>query len=142
MPEVINLSYSHSKARQDTRAFAAQKSHILRGATVLETIDCRNWNPPPPDLCRRYSGVSQPLQTSVFRQEPRGWNIVSRAANQAIQKIKRERIRGRVALVVFCMHGTHRSVTVAEYLARPFECEGWDVSVVHMHRQRMPGDRR
>lgn len=45
-----------------------------------------------------------------------------------------------IALTVCCMQGTHRSVSIAERIAKDLRKERIKVKVKHIHRETMPKD--
>lgn len=49
--------------------------------------------------------------------------------------------RGGVAVGTKCGSGTHRSVSMAEELAREVETWGWEVVVMHLDIRGCPGER-
>ncbi|KAF2134391.1 hypothetical protein P153DRAFT_380202 [Dothidotthia symphoricarpi CBS 119687] len=115
----------------------------------LYTIDASNMTPPPSQICAAYSGLSPVVQEYVM-QDARAREAVRRAVKELLAFGERKRGgRGRneVALSVCCVAGTHRSVSIAERIAREVNTEvrrlggGDGVRVVARHVHRVRGKR-
>jgi RNase adaptor protein for sRNA GlmZ degradation len=119
----------------------------------LYTIDARHIRPPPPELCREYSGISKRIQDVVMED-----GDARRAAHRAVERLLRfgeeERRSTRygsgggsveVSMSVCCHAGTHRSVAIAERIAQVVKSEvrrmgcGEGVVVICRHVHRVKG---
>ena len=148
-PTVYLITYATSLLTPLSSLLASQLP--LRSPPIphLYTIDARSMQPPSPDLCAAYSGIS-PLIQNIVMQDP-GAMRAAREAVETLLAFGEARGRGRVGggsgsmevcLSVCCHAGTHRSVAIAERIAqcvksevRRLGCEdGVRVVCRHVHR--------
>jgi hypothetical protein len=116
----------------------------------LYTIDARDFLVPHPRLCREYSGLAAQVQEVVLG-DVRARAAVERAVGELVGFVREcggsERER-EVCMAVCCTGGTHRSVAIAEAVARGVvkrvggvEGRGKGVKVVVRHVHRVRGGR-
>ncbi|KAL5442111.1 hypothetical protein PMIN06_009149 [Paraphaeosphaeria minitans] len=146
-PTVWIVTYAHSLAATPSAAHETLTSHLPPGTPHLYTIHAYNMTPPPPHICSAYSGVSPIVQDYVMR-DPRARQAVADAVHSILAHGRREmrmEQQGRraaetdVALSVCCVHGTHRSVGIAERIAQRLMGMKLGARVVVRHVHRVKG---
>lgn len=71
MPSAYLISYSRDALRSGSASARRDLDRAIPAhAHEIATLLCAGWLPPPPDVCRRYSGVSRRVQDYVLR-DPR-----------------------------------------------------------------------
>ncbi|KAL8916086.1 MAG: hypothetical protein Q9208_008711, partial [Pyrenodesmia sp. 3 TL-2023] len=97
-----------------------------RGTPCILRLSCINMKPPPSEMCRRCNGLDRELSDWLFRH-----GEYQEVCDRALDKIERavdrwrpERHGPRLVAVIKCRAGVHRSVAMAEELARTVE--RWD----------------
>lgn len=93
-----------------------------RFPTVL-TLDLSEHLPPPPDLCERFTGLDDEIVEAFFSTRANEDEFHS-ALRELRQKLKGWPRGGCVAALINCTAGKHRSVAMAERLAK--ELRSWD----------------
>ncbi|KAJ4992552.1 hypothetical protein SVAN01_01935 [Stagonosporopsis vannaccii] len=141
VPTVYLLSFSADRT-PTTRAFVALlNQHLPPHITLQYTIDARSFLVPPTRICENYSGITGIVQDEVLR-DVRVRQEVGHAVDELTQFV---RAGGReTGVAVYCTAGTHRSVAIAELIARGVSGEvrrlgskeGVKVVVRHVHRVR------
>lgn len=141
LPTVYLLSFSTDRT-PTTRAFAALlNDHLPHRIPLQYTIDARSFLVPPSRICENYSGVAEIVQREVLR-DPRAQREIDCAVGGLMGFVAQERRETGVA--VCCTAGTHRSVAIAELIARGVRrgvremgsARGVKVVVRHVHRVR------
>ncbi|KAF3033563.1 hypothetical protein E8E12_002838 [Didymella heteroderae] len=143
MPTIYLVSFSTERTRT-TRDFARLLNrHLPSGASLRYTIDARRFLVPSRQIQELYSGVAEAAQDAV---------LLDRGARREVEHAVGELMdfvvgneKGReTAIAVCCTAGTHRSVAIAECIAKGVRREvrrmgeGAQVKVVvrHVHRVR------
>ncbi|OAL45004.1 hypothetical protein IQ07DRAFT_229055 [Pyrenochaeta sp. DS3sAY3a] len=171
-PTLYILTYALSRTPSSAAARALLSTHLpsrTPSIPVLHRIDASHFTPPPNHLCALYSGVSSVIQEHVMRDARARAAVKSgvaklleweRKGRKEDERRREEQRRGHgrgrgdgngharreAALTVCCVLGTHRSVSIAEVIAREVRREvrrnGHEVRVVvtHVHRQRRRED--
>lgn len=141
LPTIYLLTFSTDRT-PTTKAFAALlNTHLPSRCPLLYTIDATRFRVPPAAMCERYSGVADALQEAVL-QDAQARREVARAVDDVVGFVCADRgAGGQVGVAVCCTAGTHRSVAVAELVARGVrgevrrgEGEGVKIVVRHVHR--------
>ncbi|CAD6592868.1 MAG: hypothetical protein ASARMPREDX12_006537 [Alectoria sarmentosa] len=88
----------------------------IRFPTVL-TLDLSKNEPPPERLCGRLTGLDYEIADSFFSFESNDLEFYN-ALNEIQHQMKSRPRGGCVAVLINCMEGIHRSVAMAERLAR------------------------
>ncbi|PVH95626.1 hypothetical protein DM02DRAFT_731731 [Periconia macrospinosa] len=154
---LITYSVHHTLCRSDVDRILTK--HLPRGTHHLYTIPAHRFTPPPEHICQHFSGVSPIVQNYVM-QDPQASLAVKTAVMDIIAHINRkwdldgsvstrkvgEEGERDVAVGVCCTFGTHRSVGVAERIARGVEqwvgeCAPGSVRVRVVHVHRVKGGR-
>lgn len=123
-------------------------------------LNARHLSNPPLALRKRYDGRCTPLRHHL-RSDPSFSALLQEARPQifAAEKTAAEQVargetdRVKVTVAVFCVRGRHRSVAVAEDLAKCEWLQGWEVRVWHrdvesphryleIHRRNLERERR
>lgn len=95
-------------------------------APCILNISCVSMQPPPQALCVRFSGRDRELSDWLFaRREYRvKYGHALEKIADAVERWRPRRHGQRFCAIVKCMHGMHRSVAMADKLAR--EVSRWD----------------
>lgn len=145
MPTAYLLTFSTDRT-PTTRDFAKLlNKHLPPGASLRYTIDARPFLVPPRQIQELYSGVAEVTQDAVLQDQG-----ARREIEHAVGELTNFVLgRGReTAIAVCCTAGTHRSVAIAEAIAKGVRSEvrrmgeGAQVKVVvrHVHRVKGPKD--
>ncbi|CAI6335317.1 unnamed protein product [Periconia digitata] len=143
MPSVHIITYGLHYAPNPSDVKQILAKYLPPGTTHLYNIAAQTFTPPPEDMCKLYSGISPAIQDIVMR-DPLARGAVMVGVEDIMTFLRaRDRKDGfDVAISVCCQIGTHRSVSVAERIARGVEgcCEREArkamVRLVHIHRHR------
>lgn len=146
MPTIYLVTFSTERV-PTTREFAKLlNTHIPPGASFLYTMDARRFLAPSRQIQEMYSGVAEVVQDAVL-----GDAGARREVEHAVGELMRFVVVGRekkeTAMAVCCSAGTHRSVAVAECVAKGVRQEvrgmgeGARVKVVVRHVHRVRGRR-
>ncbi|KAF2845169.1 hypothetical protein T440DRAFT_493605 [Plenodomus tracheiphilus IPT5] len=150
LPTIYILTYSTSSLSTSNLSFvsllATQLPTRIPPIPHLYTIDARPFDPPPPSICAKYSGIAPIVQDMVL-QDTRAEKAVRRAVRDILDFnncCEAGRVRGgEVAMSVCCVYGTHRSVAIAERIAQGVRAgvgeEGGKVRVISRHVSRVKG---
>lgn len=142
MPTIYLLSFSTDRT-PTTRDFAKLLNrHLPPGASLRYTIDARPFLVPSRQIQELYSGVAEVTQDAVLQD--RG---ARREVEHAVSELTSFVVgKGRqTAIAVCCTAGTHRSVAIAECIAKGVRCkvrrmgEGVQAKVVIRHVHRVKG---
>ena len=95
----------------------------MKGTRVIYTVDCSDLPSPPRSLCKILTGLDRQIAEDFW-----SYSVNRKRYNQALDDIENIllNISGRrqpLGIGVFCVAGTHRSVAMAERLARCMS--GW-----------------
>ena len=99
-------------------------SQYIREPNLIYEVDCSQLPPPPKHLCRTGTGLDDEVATAFWhhRQNEDRYRQAAEDICEIIQSLSRQE-PGRkrsVSVAVFCKAGMHRSVAMAERLARHF----------------------
>lgn len=91
----------------------------LDDVPCMAIVDCSKLQPPPPAMCNRFTGVNPKIEQSFFSipENDRLFEKVYRALKSEIRHWTFAE-GAELVLPVACMAGCHRSVAMAERLAR------------------------
>ncbi|KAF2877895.1 hypothetical protein BDV95DRAFT_5908 [Massariosphaeria phaeospora] len=131
------ISYSHHRAQRSPHARTEIRDAIPRDAMYLYTVDCTDWQLPPPEFSAWYSSAS-PQWRNWIMGTARGRAAVTRAVDDALRRLRPDHSHSSsarsVALCTASPHGSHRSVATAEAIADEALRRGVDACrVVHLH---------
>ncbi|KAL9074451.1 MAG: hypothetical protein Q9161_002239 [Pseudevernia consocians] len=99
--------------------------------TVL-TLDLCEYEPPPPHLCEKFTGLDDEIVDSFF-SIPANESKFHEALAELRETIKLRSQRGCVAYVINCTAGMHRSVSMARRLAREVrKVDGFKTECLHL----------
>lgn len=144
------LTFAHSIANTPAAVHRVLCAELPPATAHLYTIRAYDFVPPPAHICDSYSGVSTIVQDYVMR-DVRARKAVDEAIHNIVTYGRREMRKqtevGRpaqrdVAISVCCLYGTHRSVSIAERIAKGLMGMKLGVKVVvkHVHRVRRAKD--
>jgi hypothetical protein len=145
MPTIYLLTFSTDRT-PTTQAFASLLNrHLPLRVPLLYTIDARSFVVAPRIICESYSGVAEIVQSEVLRDSGARKEI-QYAVEELTMFVKHG---GReTSIAVCCTAGTHRSVAIAECIAKGVREEvsrmgsknGVKIVVRHVHRVKGPRD--
>jgi hypothetical protein len=145
MPTIYLITFSTDRTPTTIDFAKLLNKHLPPGAQLRYTIDARPFLVPSQQIQELYSGVAEATQDAVLRD--RG---ARREVEDAVSELTSFVVgKGReTAIAVCCTAGTHRSVALAERIAKGVRREvrrmgeGAQVKVVvrHIHRVKGPKD--
>jgi hypothetical protein len=145
MPTIYLLTFSTDRT-PTTQAFASLLNrHLPLRVPLLYTIYARSFVVAPRIICEGYSGVAEIVQSEVLRDSGARKEI-QYAVEELTMFVKHG---GReTSIAVCCTAGTHRSVAIAECIAKGVREEvsrmgsknGVKIVVRHVHRVKGPRD--
>lgn len=99
---------------------------------IVRSFDCSFLQPPSNGLCSRYTGLDRPLSDAFF-SHPANEEQYSANLRTCAEGIEGWRLIGsHVAILVLCRAGMHRSVAMAERLAKQISTWQYlDATVCH-----------
>ena len=99
---------------------------------VLLNLDLTGHEAPPPDLCGAYTGLDEELARSFF-SIPKNERTFRNALAELKWDIERRQPVGCAACLIHCNIGRHRSVAMAERLARTVgHWDGFKAECLHL----------
>ncbi|KAL8907429.1 MAG: hypothetical protein Q9207_001399 [Kuettlingeria erythrocarpa] len=106
-----------------------------RGIPCILRLNCIDMKPPTREMCNRYNGLDRELSAWLFRHRE-----YHETCERALDKIESavdgwrpERHGPRLVAIVRCRAGVHRSVAMAEELARVVSrWDGVDVTIKYV----------
>lgn len=115
------------------------KRGLPRGLDIV--LDCRFLRNPHWDAALRDRDGRDPQVQDFVRADPRFDEFMARIADlvRLLLPASREEGKAHLSIGFGCTGGQHRSVTVAECLARTLADEGWPVSKRHRELERRSG---
>ena len=90
----------------------------IKDAEIINSVDCARLRPPPREICAEHTGLDQQVSNIFFSDEQN--NAVFHQKLHEIQAwiATHPKHNGCVAVLVSCRIGVHRSVAMAERLAK------------------------
>ena len=112
----------------------------VEGVPVLFDLDLSQHQPPPGDLCEQYTGQDKQLAKSFFAEkanEAEYHRTLGKVGKRLHQVSKHEPPGSCVACMIHCHIGRHRSVAMAERLAKAVaRWDGYKVGILHLDLEK------
>ncbi|KAF1930364.1 uncharacterized protein M421DRAFT_3439 [Didymella exigua CBS 183.55] len=147
MPTIYLLSFSTDRAPTTKHFARLLNDHLPSGVPLRYTIDARRFLVPSRQIQDNYSGVAEITQDAVLRDRGARREI-EHAVHELMGFVQDSSCIGggrETAIAVCCTAGTHRSVAIAECVARGVRQrvrragEGVQCKVVVRHVHRIKG---